>query len=338
MKLVTFTFNADPRAHPRIGALHDDGARVVDLIAGSQAMGRPPQPYLANMLAFLDGGEEAMETARGIVAFVKDAQPLQALPRLETLALKAPVPRPRSLRDCVGFERHAIQCLRAAVRRRAPLVAALDAYLARAMGRGFLRPPKVWYTRPFYYKGNPLSVVGPNTDVRWPSFTKRLDYELEFGVFIGRAGRNIPLEQAKRHIAGYAIFNDFSARDVQWAEAQSRVGFSKSKDFDTGNAIGPVLVTPDDVPDPYRLRMAARVNGEEWSRGTTEGMRYRFEELIAFISKEETLYPGEFIGSGAVGNGCGLELGRWLKPGDVVELEVEHLGVLRNRVVAAAPA
>ncbi len=117
---------------------------------------------------------------------------------------------------------------------------------------------------------------------------------------------------------------------------QGRLGPAKGKDFDTGNAMGPYLVTPDEVPDPYNLTMVARVNGEPWSRGNSGDMHFTFEDMIAYVSQDETLHPGEFIGSGTVGNGCGLELDRWLQPGDMVELEVEHLGVLRNRVVRPA--
>jgi 2-keto-4-pentenoate hydratase/2-oxohepta-3-ene-1,7-dioic acid hydratase in catechol pathway len=114
---------------------------------------------------------------------------------------------------------------------------------------------------------------------------------------------------------------------------QGRLGPTKGKDFDTGNALGPYLVTPDEIPDPYNLTLVARVNTEEWSRGNSGDMHFTFEEIIAYISQDETLYPGEFIGSGTVGNGCGLELDRWLKADDVVELEAEGLGVLRNRIV-----
>ena len=233
----------------------------------------------------------------------------------------------------MAFERHVVQCMRAVARRRSPPLAVMDAWLERWRGRGLLRPPKVWYERPVYYKGNPMSVVGHEAEVRWPSYTRRLDYELEFGIFVGKQGRNIGEAEAANHIAGYAIFNDFSARDIQGREMSAHLGPSKGKDFDTGNAIGPYLVTPDEVPDPYGLTMVARVNGEEWSRGSSHDMAWTFEQMLAFISKDETLHPGEFIASGAIGSGCGLELDRWLSPGDVVELEVEQLGVLRNRIV-----
>ena len=166
-----------------------------------------------------------------------------------------------------------------------------------------------------------------------PHYTKRFDYELEWGIFIGTRGADISASAARDHIAGYVVFNDFSARDIQMAEMRGRLGPAKGKDFDTGNAIGPWLVTPDELPDPYALTMTARVNGAEWSRGSTRDMHWSFEEIIAYISRAETLFPGDFIGSGTVGGGCGLELGVFLERGDEVELEVEGIGRLRNRVV-----
>jgi 2-keto-4-pentenoate hydratase/2-oxohepta-3-ene-1,7-dioic acid hydratase in catechol pathway len=232
----------------------------------------------------------------------------------------------------MAFEKHLIQAMRTVLKWRLRPLATLDGWLERRFGRGFLRPPKVWYQSPVYYKGNPHSVVGHDAEVLWPPFTERFDYELEFGIFIGRQGRDIPVQDAGRYIAGYTIFNDFSARDVQLREMHGRLGPAKSKDFDTGNAMGPYLVTPDEIADPHQLTMQARVNGEQWSCGTSADMHFTFDEIIASISQSETLYPGDFIGSGTVPGGCGLELDRWLKPGDVVELDVQGLGVLRNRV------
>ena len=157
---------------------------------------------------------------------------------------------------------------------------------------------RTWYDRPIYYKGNRHSVIGTNTDVKIPPYTKKFDYELEFGIYIGKKGVNIPREKARDCIGGYTIFNDFSARDIQLKEQGGRLGPAKGKDFDTGNALGPYLVTPDEIPDPYQLTMLARVNGEEWSRGISADMHYKFEDLIVYISQSETLYPGDFIGSG----------------------------------------
>jgi 2-keto-4-pentenoate hydratase/2-oxohepta-3-ene-1,7-dioic acid hydratase in catechol pathway len=199
--------------------------------------------------------------------------------------------------------------------------------------KGILAIPQVWYERPIFYHPNRLNVVGPDEDVLWPAYSSALDFELEFGCFIGTPGKDIPRERARRHIFGYTIFNDVSARDEQTREMPGQLGPGKGKDFDTGNVLGPCLVTADELPDPYKLTMAVRVNGEEWGRGNSSEMRWRFEDCIAHVARSETLYPGEFFASGTVGGGSGLEQMRFLKPGDVVELEVEGIGVLRNRFV-----
>jgi 2-keto-4-pentenoate hydratase/2-oxohepta-3-ene-1,7-dioic acid hydratase in catechol pathway len=192
---------------------------------------------------------------------------------------------------------------------------------------------QVWYEQPLYYKCNRFSVIGPEADIQWPSYSEYLDYELEFGAFIGRTGKNIAPESAHAHIFGYCIFNDVSARDAQLREMQGQLGLAKGKDFDTGNVLGPWLVTVDEIPDPQALTMVARVNGEEWSRGSSRGMQHTFADMLAHVSRDETVRAGEFFGSGTVGGGCGIECGRSLKHGDVIELEVEGLGILRNRVV-----
>ena len=194
--------------------------------------------------------------------------------------------------------------------------------------------PNVWYEQPIYYKCNRFSVIGPEEDVIWPRYTRMLDYELEFGIFIDKRGKNIPRDKARDYIFGYCIFNDISARDTQIQEMAGQLGPAKGKDFDTGNILGPWLVTADEIPDPDNLTMVARVNGEERSRGNSGTMQHKFEDILVHASNEETLMPGEFFGSGTVGNGCGLEHARFLNPNDVIELEVEGLGILRNRVVA----
>jgi 2-keto-4-pentenoate hydratase/2-oxohepta-3-ene-1,7-dioic acid hydratase in catechol pathway len=160
-----------------------------------------------------------------------------------------------------------------------------------------------------------------------------MDFELEFGVFLSKPGRNISVEKAREHIFGYTIYNDFSARDTQFEEMQGMLGPAKGKSFDAGNVLGPWIVTADEIPDPYHLEMTARVNGEVWTNSTSSGMLHSFEDIIAYVSRGETLRAGEFFGSGTVGGGCGLELDRWLKHGDVVELEVGSIGILRNRVL-----
>ena len=161
-----------------------------------------------------------------------------------------------------------------------------------------------------------------------------MDFELELACVIGRRGKDIAKGAAPAHIFGYTVFNDFSARDAQGIEMEGRLGPAKGKDFDGANVLGPCIVTADEIGDPYALRMQARVNGETWCDASSSTMHWKFDDLVAHISQGETLHPGEIIGSGTVGGGCGLEHARFLSSGDLVELEIEKIGTLRNRVLA----
>jgi len=328
MKLATFVRHGT--SAPRLGALLPDAATLLDLSAAAAARQMSIEPF-RDMLAYLDGGDAARQTAEQLVQTAASAG--DALVLLSEVRLLSPLPRPRSIRDCLAFEQHYIGAMRTVAKWKFAPLAGLDRAVARLLGRGFLRPPRVWYERPIYYKGNPASVVGHEADVEWPTFTEKLDFELELAAVIGRPGKNIAAAEARNWIAGFTVFNDFSARDFQFYEMAGRLGPAKSKDFDTGNVLGPYLVTADEIGDPYNLLMQARVNGEQWSSGGSGQMRFTFEDIIAAISQDETLYPGDVIGSGTLPGGCGLELDRWLKPQDVVELEIEQIGVLRNRVV-----
>lgn len=333
MKLITFLHGDHD---PQIGALAGNG-RVVNLQKSAQTIDGADSPHFVDMLAFLRGGAAAREKAQVIMEQIARQNSPDKTVALEEITLLSPVPRPESVRDCMAFEQHIINAIRAVGLKK---LAPLDEWIEKTFGRKrslAYRANKAWYERPIYYKSNRFSVIGTDAEVRMPAYTRQFDYELEWGIFIGKQGANIPKEHARDYIGGYVIFNDFSARDIQMKEQGGRLGPAKGKDFDTGNVIGPYLVTPDEVPDPYNLTMIARVNGEEWSRGTSADMHWTFEDIIAYISQSETLYPGEFIGSGtssgAQGRGCGLEMGKFLQAGDVVELEVEGLGILRNRVV-----
>jgi 2-keto-4-pentenoate hydratase/2-oxohepta-3-ene-1,7-dioic acid hydratase in catechol pathway len=270
------------------------------------------------MLAFLEGGSSTTAAARRALDYVATLGASTQGPRGETIAhsltavkLAAPLPNPPSLRDFIAFEDH---------------------IAATSKKRGQPIPPE-WYKFPVYYKGNHRTIIGPNEPLRWPLDTSKLDYELELACIIGRKGRDIAERDALNYIAGYTIMNDFSARDVQFQEMACRLGPAKGKDFAT--AIGPYLLTVDEVPNLNDLTMIARVNGEEWSRGRFGSIYWTFPQMIAHVSRGESLYPGDLFGSGTVGGGCGLELDRFLKPGDVVELEIQPIGVLRNRVVTA---
>ncbi|MGE0805429.1 MAG: fumarylacetoacetate hydrolase family protein [Burkholderiaceae bacterium] len=308
MKLITFDL---PDGKRHIGALLDGEQQLVDFSASSAS------PAMRDMLALIDGGAAALDEARALLARPGTVR------ELSSVKLAAPLPEPRQMRDFLCFEKHFRQ-------------ARANSHLFGIAGErdpAKVEIPKVWYEEPIYYKCNRFSVVGTGADVIKPAYTQMLDYELEFAAITGKGGRNIRKEDARSHIFGYLIFNDVSARDQQRREMAGTLGPTKGKDFDTGNVLGPWLVTADEIADPYDLTMVARVNGEEWSRGNSGEMHHRFEDVLSHVSRDETLHAGEFFGSGTVGGGCGLELGRFLKHGDVVELEVQGLGILKNRIV-----
>jgi len=201
--------------------------------------------------------------------------------------------------------------------------------------------PKEWYEFPVFYFTNPNAVFGHEDEIPYPHYTSAMDYELEIAAVIGKGGMNIKPEDAPKHIFGYTIFNDWSARDVQRKEMAVGLGPAKGKDF--ASAFGPVIVTQEALadrstgrPGVYDLEMTARVNGKELSRGNFKDLHWSFGEIIARASDSVMLHPGDVIGSGTVGTGCLLELtkfqGPWLNEGDIIELEVERIGILRNRV------
>ena len=206
---------------------------------------------------------------------------------------------------------------------------AFEQHLVNAHARGKREVPDHFYQVPVYYKMSPLTVIGPDAEVPWPGGVGFMDYELEFAMVIGRRGADLRPDQASRHVFGITVMNDFSARDVQAAEMRSGFGPAKGKDFAT--ALGPWISTLDEL-DLSDLAMVARVNGEEWSRGSTSTLTWSVEEIVAFVSKGEPVVPGQVIGSGTVGLGSGLELYKKLQPGDVIELEIEGVGVLRNTI------
>lgn len=313
MKLVTF-IAASGDAH--IGAIGPDANTIVDFTASD------PSPHFRDMLALIDGGPKALDAARALRENARSVV-VSAAQRL-----LAPVPEPRQMRDCLCFEKHLRQARASRLLREDP---------SSNITPADIKVADVWYKQPIYYKCNRFSVVGPEADVEWPSYSTMLDYEMEFCIFTGKGGKNIARDKAREHIFGYSIFNDVSARDAQAEEMTGMLGPAKGKDFDTGNVIGPWLVTADEVADPYNLSMTVRVNGVQRSSGNSGEMHHKFEDILAHVSKHETIRAGEFFGSGTVGGGCALEIGGFLEVGDVVELEVTGLGVLRNKIVAPRP-
>jgi len=227
--------------------------------------------------------------------------------------------RPTTLRDGYAFEQH----VKTANKNRGREV------------------PEEWYQFPVFYFTNPNAVFGDEDVIPYPPYTNALDYELEIAAVIGKAGMNIKPEDSPAYIFGYTIFNDWSARDIQRKEMTVGLGPAKGKDF--ASSFGPVIVTPEALADKavgrpgvYDLSMTARINGVEFSRGNFKDMYWSFGDIIARASESVMLNPGDVIGSGTVGTGCLLELtkfqGPWLNEDDVIELEIERIGVLRNKV------
>lgn len=319
MKLASFEVATAIGPVQRIGVIHDE--TIVDITASYAAAldadGVDGATEIANavtppdMIEYLCRGDRARAATQEALSLATEMDHratfngAQLRYRPDDVRLLAPVPRPNSIRDFMLFEEH--------------IRNSLDGEI-----------PSVMRELPIYYKGNPDSVVAPKSDVEWPSYTEKLDYELELCAVIGKRGRNIPAPEAMDYIAGYTIFNDFSARDIQMREMEGQLGPAKGKDF--ANGFGPYLVTPDEV-DIHDLEVTASVNGEVWSDGSTAEMTHSFPEIIEHVSRDETLYPGDVLGTGTVGNGCGLELDRWLERGDTITLEAEGIGTLEHHIV-----
>src|SRR5437870_4355347 len=216
-----------------------------------------------------------------MVAFIEAGAPVGKKTLVGHARLLAPL-RPRSLRDFLSFEGH----LRNALSR---------------LGRPI---SSEWFDVPGYYKGMPDTVIGSEEEIPWPSYTSKLDYELELAAIIGRRGKNLAKEDALSYVFGYTIWNDMSARDVQTRELPISMGPAKAKDWDGSNVLGPCIVTPDEI-DPSDLCLTVRINGEVWGSDTTAHMHHSFATMIAYASQDLTLWPGEVLGSGTAATGSG---------------------------------
>ena len=314
MKLGRILRESPDGPEPRLVAVDVDAGLATDLRVAErrrlQRAGATPEGALrlsgayfpSSLTAALGAGPEFLRRAEAAVA-EHDAE--SALPLTDLTW--APSVDPPAMLDFAAFEQH----------------------LVNAHARGKKELSDVFYERPVYYKMDPVTVIGHGDVVRWAGESSYMDYELELGLVIGSAGTDLQPESALDHLLGVTVLNDFTARDVQSREMPSGFGPAKGKDFAT--ALGPWVTTLDEL-DLDDMTMLARVNGEEWSRGSTSTLTWSIGELLAYASRSGQLVPGEVIGSGTVGLGCGLELYRSLQPGDVIELEIEGIGVLRNTI------
>jgi len=312
----------------RIGAVDAARGRVFDLAAAARRAGAPDRAF-ASMLDLIDADDAGLDHARGLLE--RRAGETDLWSALSDVELLAPLPEPRQMRDAMSFALHIRQAARGGKAMKALMTGGRAAFEA-AMAAPLDDLPSVYREIPIYYITNRLTVAAPGATVKWPRYSKVMDYELEIGVVTKRTRANIAANEAGGHIFGYTIFNDFSARDRQAIEAQGRLGPAKGKSFDGSNAMGPWLVTPDELGDPRALKVEVRVNGAARAKGDTREMLFSFEEILAYVSQDETIRAGEFFGSGTIGNCCGLETGRFLESEDTIELEVDRIGILRSRV------
>lgn len=307
MRLVTFAID-EPEG--RLGLL--DGSRILDLGAAAVSAGRDAR-LVATMAAFLAAGERARDLAASLhEAATRAADPAQWAD-LGAVRLLPPVPRPPKILCLAGnYAEHIREGGGVAPAKR------------NTTPQPFIKP-----TTTLIAHGEPIRLPGP--------LCTAVDYEGELVAVIGRDGRDIPADRALDHVAGYACFNDVSGRKLNIAverETNARTGFFdwlSGKWFDTFGPLGPALVTADDVPDPRALTLETRVNGEVRQRASTGDMIFSVAETIAWLSQFVTLQPGDLIATGTP-SGVGSATGRFLKAGDVVEVEITGLGTLRNPV------
>jgi 2-keto-4-pentenoate hydratase/2-oxohepta-3-ene-1,7-dioic acid hydratase in catechol pathway/sugar lactone lactonase YvrE len=290
-------------------------------VPGAERLG----PVTTDLLAFLGAGEQVHELATELVL---------AAPSTEPSPLLGPPIRVAAFRDCSLWEEHLIAAARGVLRLQESAAGLVSDGFERLTRRPFprLRPRPLWHEQPLYYKGNPAGFIGDGDAVRWPAYAQALDYELEIGVVIARDSTDLTPQEALGAVGGFVLLNDFSARDVQFREmVEGLMGPAKSKDF--GTALGSVIVTPPELlPVLDSLDVEVRVNGEVWGAGNTRGMRHSVAEVVAYASAGERLVTGTVIGLGTVPGCSGVEVSRWLSPGDVVELSAGLLGTLRNTV------
>jgi 2-keto-4-pentenoate hydratase/2-oxohepta-3-ene-1,7-dioic acid hydratase in catechol pathway len=338
MKLATFTLETILGPVSRFGVVDvDDGARtdpagwgsgrVFDVSAAYEHMLRDRgTPFAAEKAAaFAPPDLLAYTRLHGLnrdlieesVAWALDRASdgtSPAVHRLDAVRLRPPITSAGVLRDFAAFEDH----------------------LENTFGKMGLSIPPEWYERPVAFKGNPTHLVGFDDVVSWPSYTEKLDYELEVAAVVGVPGADIPRSEAGDHILGYTLLNDFSARDIQSKEMKANTGPFKAKDFAWG--LGPWIVTPDELGDVSDLAMEVRVNGDVWATTTPGAMQWSFDEIVSYTSQDEALSLGDVFGSGTVNEGCGFEIDRWMSPGDTVELVADRIGVLRNAIDQPAAA
>jgi 2-keto-4-pentenoate hydratase/2-oxohepta-3-ene-1,7-dioic acid hydratase in catechol pathway len=304
MKLLTYETDKGPRC----GVLQND--EIVD-VSGLLAA---TSHTIRDVKQLLERGDSPLDRIREALSNNTSAARLP----LAGAKLRAPIIQPPTVRDFIVYEEH-------------------------ASSQGTREPNEVWYRMPVFYFSNPLCIYGTDAQIPYPSASSQFDYELEIGIVIGKEGRDVAAADALDYIAGFTLFNDWSARDLQVDEMAFGLGPAKGKD--TASSLGPWLVTTDEMLPHLKdgrldLNCEVRVNGKQWLKdGATKDAYFSFADMVERASKDSRIVPGDVIGSGTVGGGSireairkGYEGARFLEPGDVIEHEVEAIGVLRGTI------
>ena len=329
MRLVTFQRPGDDAHYA--GALIDGDQAVLDLAHALRLSAGGDGRAMSSVLALIEGGEDALALALSLVARAAS----EAVLARSSVKLLAPIQPPPQMRDCSCFELHLKQSFAAARRTRAAAMPDPEAALAAMNTRADDRVIATFNRQPIYYKCNRFAVIGADEDVVWPSYSKALDFELEFGCYIAKSGKNgqrtkdVPKERAREHIFGYTIFNDISARDA--GKQLGSLDLFTQKALDRTAPIGPWITTLDEFGGAGQPQVDLRlsINGEQRQHDNTRQMIFGIDELLNFVDARIELRPGDVIFTGST-CGVGLEDGRFLKPGDVVEASIERIGLLRN--------
>lgn len=312
MKLCQFYGSAEERSRDlarrvpvaaRLGVLVD--GRIVDITERAARHHRLDDPQWAGVLTASVAAGDEWAALRREVSTLRGAEGIAP----ESIVFGPAILRPSQYLDFYAFEQHVMT-------------------MRKQRGFDFITPE--WYEIPAYYNSNATSFIGHGMTAYYPPDEQKMDYECELACVIGRPIRNATPDSARAAIAGYTILNDLSARQRQTKAMPINMGPAPGKDF--ASALGPYLATPEEIADLAALGMRAYVNGEKWTDGRYGTVKHTFEAMIAYASRSRWLFPGDVLGSGTVGGGCGAELGRFLKPGDVVRLEFDGLGVLENPV------
>lgn len=318
----------------KLRRVQGDGRKRVELLApqgwvpAAAAMAQIPSlnhGLADDVIALLalpqDTRQRLVEAARGIEPTTDDDRPIIPF-------------APRSFRDFMLYEAHAVAAARGFVRRYMPAAARIVGAYEAATRRTFprLKPHALWHRQPIYYMGNHLTFAADGDDISVPSYTRALDYELELGFVLAHPLRDADATQAEAAIGGVVVLNDFSARDVQLAEMRSGFGPQKAKHF--RSAISSVIVSADEILPRWReLKGRVHLNGALIAECATADARWSLGEVLAHASRGEQLYPGELFGTGTLPGGSGIENGRLLARGDSIELAIDGIGTLSNQIV-----